>query len=333
MTALTNGLYDQTYRYAAPTDLKKDRVVAVRPQDESDLSEVFVLSGTDQFDRYKTSGTMAVEDNNGVRTLRISKSLTAGATLHTMDSITANGTWAASGDASNLEVDTVNKVSGSGSLRFDLAAAGSSGLLTNSTMTAVDLSTYGSGYSGLMYVYVPSTAITAVTLRWGSDASNYYSSAATTTHDGVAISAGWNLFRFDRASATTTGTPVTTAIDYARLAFTYDGTATLAVKVDALVFRIPTPYDVVYYSKCLFKNSSGTRIAIPTADTDTVELDSDGISCLLYEAARLVSQEIGGEDSAADAAFFRKERDDVWAAYKTGNPSASRRRRNTYYRY
>lgn len=334
--ALQNGLYDDVFRYAAPSDLKKDRIVSIRPQGATSYGNTFRMVLPDQFDRYKAidAGTFCVESDGGTKTLRVSQSLTQGATLNESDSVTANGTWSASGDASGIATDTVNFVSGSGSVRFDLAASGSAGVVTNSTMAAVDLSgdQYGDAYSVLAYVYLPSAHATAMTLRWGSDASNYYSSTATAAQDGTALGAGWNLVRFDRASATVTLSPDDGAIDYLRLSIAYDGTAMPGVRIDNFVVRVATAYEVVYYSRYLFENASGTRIEIPTADTDVIQLDVDGVSCLLYEAARLAAQELQGEDGAVDLAVFQKDRDDVWKAYGIGTPSESKQRTVRYYR-
>jgi hypothetical protein len=225
--------------------------------------------------------------NSGIKTLNISKKLTAGATVSTLNSLTDNGTWTAGGNAINIVADTINKISGSGSLKFDISASGSTAYIENSTLSSVDLTNFESAGSLFAYVFIPSTTIiTSVNLRWGSSSANYYSSTATTTQDNTSFIAGWNLVRFDYAGATETGTVDNSAINYLRVTFNYNGTATTSCRVDSITARIPSYYTITYYSKYLFKNTAGTWIEKPTAidDSDEINLDVDSFNVLLYES-------------------------------------------------
>lgn len=335
ITPLTNGLYDQVYSYAVPVDLKKDRIIQIRPQGERTRADNFHQTYDGTFSLRYENNSFTVEDNSGLRSVKISKSLTQGITINDANGITSNGTWAAGGDASNIATDTVNYVSGSGSIRFDLNASGSAGYVENSTMQSVDLSGYYTDYANFIPVYIPSSAVTSITVRWGSSSSDYYSLNATTTQEGTAFStASWNLIRLNRASATETGSVDDTAIDYVRVTFNYNGTAVTGCRIDNIVARIPTMYEMVYYSKYLFRNTSGTWLEEPTAldDSDEINLDIDGINLLLYETAYLVAQEIAGEDSAFDIDFWRLKRDETWNTYMAANKSEASKRRQSYYR-
>lgn len=333
-TPVTNGLYDQVFSIVAPTDLKKDRIVDMRPQTDQNPSNNFhQIYGAD-FTMYKTNNSFDVSYNSGVKTIRVSKALNPGILVNAATDLTSNGTWAAGGNAANLAVDTVNKIYGSGSLRFDGAAAGSAAYVENSTMTAIDATDYVNVGSFFVWVYIPSTSdITSVGLRWGNDSSNYYSASATTSQDATSFIVGWNLIRFDWSGATETGSVTDTAIDYLRVTINYDGTAITNCRVNQVTLKLPIPYEIVYYSNYLFRNSSGTWIPKPTAvdDSDLINLDIDGINLLLYEAAYLVAQELQGEDAVFDVDYWQRKKKEVWDMYGSKYKSQTKNRRSTYY--
>lgn len=337
-TPLTNGLYDSVYSYAAPADLKEDKIISLIAQDPNNQnpSQNYNQTYSKELDLRKELGTLSIEDNSTVRTLKaVGIGLRTGVTVNDANSLTTSGTWSAGGNAINLAVDTINYVSGNASLKFDISASGSAAYIENSTMQSVDLTDYVNAGSGFVYVYIPSTTIiTSIALRWGSDSSNYYSSTATTTQDNTAFVVGWNLLRFDWSGATTTGTPTVTAIDYLRVTFNYNGTATTSCRVDNIVFRLPAIYNLKYYSNYLYRSTAGTWLEKPTAsdDSDIVNTDTTGFNMLVVECAYLASQELSGEDSSFDVDFFQKERNRIWGQYTSNNKSQALKRREPYYR-
>ena len=248
-TSLTNALYDQVYNYVLPSDLKADAVIDIRPQTIRNLTDDLLQVSSRDFDRNKTGFT--VEDDTGVRTIRIAGTeLVAGSTLNECDSLTANGAWSAGGNATGLTVDTLNKITGSASLIFNISAGGSSAYVENSTMTAVDFTNIVNTGALFVWVYIPSTTIiSSINLRWGTTSSNYYDRTVTTTQDNTSFVTGWNLLRFDWSGVTQTGTPTNTSIKYARVTFNYNGTATTSCRVDSIIGRLGSIYDIVYYSK------------------------------------------------------------------------------------
>ena len=82
----------------------------------------------------------AIEDNSGVRTLRYNAGLSGNTLLHNCDSITSNGTWVVDDDSTNLTIDTLNYISGNGSLNFDTDGSSTTASLYNTTISNVDLS-------------------------------------------------------------------------------------------------------------------------------------------------------------------------------------------------
>lgn len=179
--------------------------------------------------------------------------------LNSCDTYNGNGTWTAntaSSDASGVATDTLFYRQGSGSVRFNITV-GQSGNdyaeIYNSGMTAVNMSDPSVKSIGtfFVWVYLPSsTNYTSFTARWGSSTSDYYESTVTTQFSGNAFVQGWNLLGFDWTSATTTGTPDDTAIDYALFRATYpsDFTSQTGLRVDWFVMREKCITDLHYYS-------------------------------------------------------------------------------------
>lgn len=330
---ITNALYDQVYEYIAPTDLKSDAIIDVFPQVNRNASDNFSQNYAEDFDLYKSNNTLTTQFNSGVKTPRISKSLTSGVLLNGCDSLTANGTWSAGGNATNLAVDTLNRVTGSGSLKFDISASGTTAYLENSTQTAVDWSSLVNAGAIFVWAYIPSiTIITSVTLRWGSSSANYNSVSVTATQDNTAFVVGWNLLRFDWAGSTATGTLVSTAINYSRVTFNYSGTATTSCRIDSIIGKLGSIYNASYYSKYLFKTTGGTWIEKPTLDTDIVNLDVESYNLLNYEVDFLMAQELQGSDATFDTDFWQTKGDRVYADYMAQNKSEKMKKQVQYYR-
>lgn len=334
VATIENALYDQVYSYASPTDLKGDKIIDIRAQINRTPADNFSKQYSTEFDMYKSlsNNEFAVEYNTTIKTIRIAKNLKAGVLMNGCDTLTSNGTWTAGGNATGLATDTINYLTGGGSLKFDISASGSSAYIENSTMTTVDLTSYSGVGAMFIWAYIPSTTVvTAINLRWGSDSSNYYTASVTTRHDATAFTVGWNLLRFDWPTSST-GTPVITLMDYLRVTFTYNGTAVSGCRVDSIMAKLGSIYELVYYSKYIFRNSAGTWIEKPSADTDLINLDVDSFNCLLYEVAYLAAQEIQGKDDTVDAEFFKTQRDGVWKRYGITYKSQAIKTGSTYYR-
>jgi hypothetical protein len=333
-SALTNAVYNSVYSYPLPADIKGDKFISILPQvgarSRNNLRQVY----GEHFELYKDDikGIADVEYSNGNKILKLAiNGGKAGKTLHTGDSIASNGTWAASGDASGLTEDKLNKYAGSKSLRFNLDASGSAGVLTNSTFTAVDCSDEEDTGAVFMPVFLSTAAnVTSVQLKWGSDASNYWSVTTTTTNEGLSFQDGWNLLRFDWEDATETGSPVASAVDYLEATLNYNGTATPNCRIDNIVVRLGEIYDIHYYSKNIFKNAAGTWIEKPTADTDTINLDTDSYNIFLYQLMVIVVQELQGEDGVFDRNYFMDKLDMAVENYTSDNRGEAIKSQSNY---
>ena len=336
---LTSPLYDKVFDYASPADLKGDRIIDVRPQVRRTVADRFAQYYNQEFDLQKLSVASnplwTIQYNNGTKSLRVAKNLTPAILLNAVSSITDNGTWVVGGSASNLTADTLNYATGSGSLKFDLAAGGvgSTGYIENTTMEAVDLTRDLNEGSEFAWFYVQTAShVTNVILRWGQDASNYWTNTVTTTAFGTALANGWNLLKFDWLTATKVGSPDVTKTAYAQATVTYDGTALPACRFDAITSQLGTIYEIEYYSKFLFRDAAtGVFQETVASDNDIINLDTDSYNVYFNLVAYFAAQQVQGTDGQFDVAFYKNEYEKARDRYKAKIRSQVTKPTSVYY--
>lgn len=307
-------IYDRIYDYTVPDDLKDDAIVDIRPVAERLPSDDNRATFSLQFDvnkgQDKGQDWFTIRNNNGVKTLRIDKRTEHSAILvNSMDSTTADGTWTAGGDASNIATDGNSYLSGAGSVKFDLSGVTGSGYIENSTMSAKDLSSIEDIGALFQWLYSSSNAftlaITNVKIRIGSSSTDYYEMTATTPQDRSSFQDYWNLVKWNMVEKTMTGTPNLVLSTYVRVQINYTtGTAFTAISVDNIIGQLGSPYEIEYYSQCLFKNASGTWIERPTALTDTINLSTTSYNILFYETMKLLLQEVKSKSGSFDYSHY-----------------------------
>jgi hypothetical protein len=324
--SITNAIYDKIYDYQVPTDLKGKKVVDIRPFVNRDSKFTQVL--TEDFDYNKENNTFNIFYNKGIRSLRLSKALNSGTVLSSCNSLTSEGTWTAGGDATNLTLDDLYYVSGSGALNFDWTATTSADVYIT-LITSVDLTDFEDIASVFAYVYIPdSTLITSFTLDWGSSASAYWSKTVTTSNNS-AFHNGWNLLRFDWNGATKTGSPDSSAVDYVKLTITHTADAETDFRLDEIICTNGEIFEIDYYSSYLFKTTAGVWIEEATDDTDELNLDLDSYNLFLNKLAEFTCQSV--RNDMTDAAYFKGEYDRGVINYQVNHPNESKQPINTYY--
>lgn len=275
--SLSPQLYKRVWDYGKPSDMKDWALIDIRKQ----IKRVarWTLTSNEEFDARKSINKqlITISDLDGNGLLRISADVDSKELiLNDMDSLTNDGTWTASGDASNLAVDYQDFMNGSASLSFNSAVNFTSAILENSTMSSADLTLY-KNHEIFLWLKFPITAgVTSVKLRFGSSSGAYWEATATTNNEGTAFYTGWNLLRF-AWPATSIGTPVITAINYLRIQIVGAGTAVAATawKADFVVARIGDIHYVIYYSKFGWQTSAGVYIENSTVSTDLLNADTE----------------------------------------------------------
>jgi hypothetical protein len=325
-----NAVYSDVYDYTLPTDLKGNKIIDIRPQVNRGDGDVSTSRYGVSFDRFKSKFHFTIRDNQGVRSLRYNKGDGTNTTIHQVNSITANGTWSVGDDGTNLTLDTVNYISGNGALNFDVDGSTTTVSLQNTDMTAVDLSDYEDQGAIFVWVFMP-VVITDATLRWGTDVTANYWEDTVTAPQINSFQVGWNLLRFDWNGATETGSPSSSAVDSVKISLTYDGNADTDYRLDNIVCSLGEIHEIEYYSKYLFKNTSGTLIEEVSADTDEVVLDLEGYNCLLYKCLELAAPQIQAEDSGFDYQLYEKKYTQSKQRYKQKYRSEIRKPKSYYY--
>ena len=329
IAALTNTIHDDVYNYSLPSDFKK--IIDLYPQDNRNSSDTAGRRYAEKFDLTKAlaNKTLTIEGSEGDKILRVNWRSRAGRTIHTMNSLTDNGTWSAVASATGLIANSIFKVSGSASIEFDIVASGDG--IQNSTMTTIDLTDEDEVGDFFVWVYLGTASIvTSISARWGNDlTTNYWSSVAQTTQaDGTEFKIGWNLIKFPWSTATETGTVAPSTIDSFRI--TFASTAQNNVRVDNIICSIGRNFDIKYYSKFLIKNSAGTWITRTASDDDTVVLDNDAIQILLLEDLKAAAQQVEGADSTFDITFATSELDTLYKRYKAEHSSEAKKKIGFY---
>lgn len=308
LAELPQAVHDQVYDYSLQSYFGS--LIDIYPVDNRNSTDDASRIYAETFDRRKgiDQNKVSIEANQGVKFIRIDWPVNAPTVVNTMDSLTANGTWSSVGTAANLKVDTLRKISGSGSIEFDVLASGDG--IKNSTMTQLDLSSLDGEGAFFAWVYLPSvTAVTSISLKWGNDLTlRYWTSAAQTIQaDGAAFVAGWNLVKFLWSNATETGVVDDTTIDSAEIILATTG-ALAHVRVDNITVSLGRYFDIKAYSKYLFQDTSGNWESQPTvnSDDDVVVLDADAYQIFLMELLIAMAQQVEGSDSSFDIQFAEK---------------------------
>src|SRR3990167_287591 len=111
--ALSPDLFPSVYDYSAPSDLKDRAIVDIKKQVNRGLSEKWRLVTEEEFDRKKETDRLmvTVAEDSFTRILRLDGPETSNAiNITNFDSLTTNGTWTASADATNITLDTLNYI-------------------------------------------------------------------------------------------------------------------------------------------------------------------------------------------------------------------------------
>ena len=331
-TLAVSPFYNGVWDYACPADLKGNRIIDIAPQYIRYPNQVLPQTFNQNFDltkNYTYNNEFTIQWNNQVKTIRVQDSTLPNGTL--MDSCDAVNTWVAAGTASALTENNINYASGSGSLCFNVTTG--TGYISETLSATTDLSSYLNQGSFFYYLYLPTgTSLTSTEIRWGSSSGNYYSCVSTTTNEGNAFATGWNLIRGDWVNATTTGSPVSTAINYLYIGVTVTGNLT-GVCVDNIIINMGLYRTIEYYSKYLYRDgTTGVFKEKPTAITDLLNLDTDSYNLYFNLLAYYAAQQLQGLDAMFyDANFFQGEYEKDKQKYSSKQPSQVQKSRQEYY--
>lgn len=336
-STLTPRLFKEAYEYAAPTDLKALGIIDVRPQATDIGKPEWRLTSDEEFQRKRSGGDLiAVRDESGTRKLLISLDTDDDTSvISELDSLTSGGgTWTLFGDGTNLTADTDNYIHGNGCINWDISSAGGTTAgIYNSGLNKFDVTNYLTAGSAFVWVYnYSATNLTNYILRVGSDSSNYYSMTVTTDNAGNAFSAGWNLIRWDFSGKSTTGTPDDDQCDYVAMYMTKDAAKVSETdyRFDYLVLKKGDIWEIAYYSKYPWQNTSGTWLQDSTDTTDYINADADEYNLVIEKAVELVAYNLREGD---DAVLAKRNYTELRDQYLMRYPSEALVLTSNYYEF
>lgn len=332
-----NPVFNNVFDYPLADDVKGNKLIDIFPQVERIPQDIWTQSYNQAFDVAKQnifsmSNMFTMNFNTGIKSIRINAPfLNPPVIVNQIEGISLNGTWATGGTASSLSVNNTNFAQGAGSLQFNVTNG--SAYIENSTMTAVDLSAVENQSSFFTWVYIPTgSTLTSVELRIGSSSTDYWSGTVTTNQQGNAFVNGWNLCQFVWSSLSTTGSPSSSSIDYARITLNVTGSMTGCL-VNGLDSILGTILNYSYYSKYLFRDATTGAFQEKVTDTSNlINLDTESYNLYLYLGAYYAVQQQQGLDATFyDANFFKTQYDEGVARYKSMYKSELQKPQSTYY--
>lgn len=258
------------YQYTVQSDFKFPLTLQAYKPNMSQSN--YTLVSPLKFPSSLYSQKFAVSIVGGVQYLMVKSLDGNNSTINPATAYNQNGTWVGASAVSNVATNNYEGFTWPSSVSFDYA--GTSGTLTNSTMTAVDLTAFKNRSNLYVDVFFASiTSLTSVSLKWGTDSSNYYTVTSTTNYLGQAFILGWNRVKFAWSSPTTVGTPTITSIGYLQmtLAFSVDPAATGFAFQNVFISE-NVPLTLTYYSTNMVTTLVGVQsqvFASAAATTDT----------------------------------------------------------------
>ena len=325
---LLPALYTGDNMYLRPADA--DTILDIYPPSGRNQNELADFSRTDPMsisrDIHLENANFLTEYRSGVPLLRVQPSYfnDTPIILNHCDSLTANGTITASSDANNLALNTVFYLNGTASIDFNISAGNGNALITIVGMDEVDISTITRDGVFTLGIFVPASLVGKITnlkLKVGNDALTYYLMSSNTNSFGGQFTEGFNVVRFERRSASETGTVDDATISYMQVDIVHtlvDSEVATGVKLDTFMASKGVGYIISYYSKYHFKDAT-TNLLIqePSSPTlaDHVIVEKDAFDLVVAECKKIMDMELRGE--AGGAVYKQAERDlnGVWGDF------------------
>lgn len=346
---LEYGYFDNIYQYKAPDDLKDNKILDIRHQVGRGFWQDIGQVSQRTFSKYKFDSNFAIVHKNGEKFIHLNMLPHCPSTwyrpsgylsgtyvdqfnlyqnnynyerwqLHSCDSLSDDGTWNVGGSATNLTLDKLNFLNGSGSLRFDIDT-NLFGYIENFTMNAKSIESYIQTGSIFVKVYVPKKSnLQTVTLKFGSSATDYYEFSVSSAHDSETFRDGWNVLKFPLDKLIQTGFPLVSEISRLRLEFQTNGGVMKDVRIDNFVVTNGTLWELDYYSKYIFKDFRSENMKLKAeSDEDIIALDYSAYNILLLESAITLAQEI--KYNSDDIALLKMDLNEEYARFNAENKS------------
>ena len=357
---LEYGYYDNEYQYIAPDDLKDNKILDIRPQlGRRWMTDIGHVSQR-TFSKYKHDDIFAIVHKNGEKFIHLNarpkfydsfyrpsgylnQTYTDQWNLYQRDnicerwelngcnSLTDDGTWNIGGSGTNLTIDRLNYLNGTGALRFDIDN-NLFGYVENFTMAERSIEPFMQIGSIFVKVYVPKKEnLQTVTLKFGSSPTDYYEYSVSSAHDCKTFRNGWNVLKFPLDGLIKTGFPIDKSISRLRLEFQTNGEIMKDVRVDNIIVSNGFLWELDYYSKFIVKDAvSGTYKERVETDEDIIDVDYSLYNIVMLESAVTLAQEI--KYNPDDIQLLKNDLMEEYARFNAENKSEYKKVIETYYK-
>lgn len=338
-------LYSGVFDYSCDSRIFGTAINDIRPQGISrNPADMVIKTDQETFDLNKNFAlnletTATFQYQNGQPIIRIRVPFTVQQVV--IDQMNETTGWTAAGTASNLRKDTTSFYQSPASLRFNLGTG--TGTLTKTLQSPLSMADYEDVGVAFLAIEIPPGAtasdLTSISLKLGSDGSNYDLVSETDGFLGAWVSGQFLLVAFDFSSSTSTGTPDWSAIDYVQVSLVAGANFT-NFRVGGLFISLPSQAQILYQSAAIFLPSGSTSpLTVITAVSDTIILTDAAYNIYLFESALAVLQNVGA--SASDATTIKinrildgnRDTGDIglYARYRGDNPSQEIRTLGIWY--
>lgn len=296
-------IYDGVYTYPAPERIFGAAIIDMAPQgvvrNPWDYTYKMPISQFDRLKGYQYNGySLTFLFDNGQALMRVA---TPNATPNVLlDPMNDTSGWTAAGTASNLNQDSTIFYQQPASLRFTLGTG--TGTLTKTLTNPLSLSNYEGVGVAFLAIMIPTgtdpTTLTGISLKLGSDSTDYTEVSETEGFLGAWIAGQFLLVAFDTSGGTDTGTPDWSTIQYVQVSLT--STANIVnMRVGYLFIALPSATNILYYSPAVFQVGTATPSAEITSDNDSILFRQASYNIYVQEAAREVAKDQGSDIGSA----------------------------------
>jgi hypothetical protein len=246
--------------YPLPSSLAFKAVINLRPYSPTMRAQDLYYISNSKFDSdFVHPYKFATRTKAQAQQLRIRYSGDS-MTVNPVSSTTSNGTWVAAAAISTLSTDVWEHFEQPSSLKFNYS--GTSGSLTVTSGSALNLSEFTQRSNVYFNVNLQSvTNFTSITLKIGSDASNYITGTISTDYLGAALGAGqWSRCVLPWNGLTTViGSPDYTNMQYVQFTIAYGSSSTMTGnRIENLFVAANVPMTLEYYSRNMAIAASGS---------------------------------------------------------------------------
>lgn len=334
-------LYNGVFDYPCDTRIFGTAITDIRPQGNSRApwNSTTKIYG-EQFDLRKNlypSGTSSTfEYHNGTPIIRIKTPQTIPQII--LDSCTSTNGWTGSGTVSNLTTSQAIYYQNNASIRFKVSTG--TGNLTKTLQSPILAENYENVGVAFLALQIPQNVsnLTNITLRIGSDSSNYDYVTVTNPFIGDFENNLWQLVAFDFASSVTIGSPDWSNIKYIEVIFNISADIN-NIYIGDLFMSLPSPAQILFQTAAIFlPENSTTSIRNITNNNDQIILNDAAYNIFLYEGALSILENTSGGMGDSFTARINSKLNGtgpndlgLYAMYRGDNPSQELRQTENWY--